>query len=201
MRPKQLKRDFFNRPTLLVSKELLGKFLVSEYRGHKLSGMIVETEAYVGTNDKASHAFKGRRTKRNEVEYGPGGHVYIYLVYGLHYQLNFVTAGIDQPECVLIRAIEPVEGIDVMRKMRKRKGLRELTNGPGKLCQAMGLTRSQNGLDLCKKGVDLYIEDRGTKIPPERIKKGPRIGIDYAGPKWSKVHWRFWIKDDPFVSK
>ncbi len=201
MRDKRLKRGFFIRPTIIVSKALLGKFLIHEYRGQILSGMIVETEAYIGEKDKAAHSYGGRRTIRNEVEYGPGGYVYIYLVYGLHHQLNFVTAGTDQPECVLIRALEPAEGIEVMKNNRKTGKLSNLTNGPGKLCQALALDRSLNGHDLTAKGSDFYIEDRGVKISPKRIKKGPRIGIDYAGPYWSRVHWRFWIKDNPFVSK
>ncbi len=155
--------------------------------------MIVETEAYIGKKDRAAHSYGGRRTKRNEIEYGIGGHVYIYMVYGLHYQLNFVTAGKDEPECVLIRALEPTDGIDAMKKFRHQKDERNLANGPGKLCQALHLDRSLYGHDLCAKGSKFYIEDRGVKVLPGRIKKGPRIGIDYAGPYWAKVHWRFWL--------
>ena len=187
----RLSRDFFLHTTLDVAKLLLGKFLMHEYHGRKIGGMIVETEAYVGKKDKASHAYKGRRTQRNEVEYGIGGHVYIYLVYGLHLQLNFVTAGMDEPECVLIRALEPTDSIDLMKKFRKTDNEANLANGPGKLCQALKLNKSLNGHDLCEKRSHFYIEDRGMIIPSKEIKKGPRVGIDYAGPYWSKVHWRF----------
>lgn len=171
-----------------MAKELLGKFIVHRFHGSKLAGMIVETEAYIGGLDRASHAYNGRRTKRNEVEYGPGGHVYIYLVYGLHYQLNFVTCEEDQPECVLIRALEPAENVT------------ERTDGPGRLCKALKLDRALYGYDVCQRGAEFYLEDRGVNISAKMIKKGPRIGIDYAGPKWSRVNWRFWLKDNPFVS-
>jgi DNA-3-methyladenine glycosylase len=201
MANQKLTRNFFLKPTLSTAKALLGKYLVHEYRGKKIGGMIVETEAYVGKKDKASHAYKGRRTLRNEVEYGIGGHVYIYLVYGLHLQLNFVTAGKDEPECVLIRALEPTDGVELMKKFRKINNEGNLTNGPGKLCQALNLNRSLNGHDLCGKGSHFYIEDRGINISSKQIAKGPRIGIDYAGPLWSKIHWRFWIKNNPFVSR
>ncbi|MFA4843858.1 MAG: DNA-3-methyladenine glycosylase [Candidatus Margulisiibacteriota bacterium] len=201
IRPSRLARDFFFPSTLEVAKSLLGKFLIHEYHGQKIGGMIVETEAYVGKKDKASHAYKGKRTQRNEVEYGSGGHVYIYLVYGLHLQLNFVTAGRDEPECVLVRALEPVDSLDLMKKFRQTNNEANLTNGPGKLCQALNLNRSLNGHDLCEKSSHFYIEDRGIIIPSKDIKKAPRIGIDYAGPYWSKIHWRFFVKDNPFVSK
>jgi DNA-3-methyladenine glycosylase len=196
MKPRRLRREFFLQPTLKVSQALLGKYLIHEYQGRKLGGMIVETEAYIGWRDKAAHSYGGRRTRRNEVEYGSGGHVYIYMVYGLHYQLNFVTAGKDEPECVLIRALEPTDGIDLMRKLRRRqgrasKGIINLTNGPGKLCQALHLDKTLYGYDLCSAGSKFYVEDRGAKVPAGRIKKGPRVGIDYAGPYWSKIHWRF----------
>ncbi len=197
----RLRRRFFLQPTLKVSRDLLGKYLVHEYKGQKLAGMIVETEAYIGRRDKAAHSFGGRRTARNEVEYGVGGHVYIYMVYGIHYQLNFVTAGKDQPECVLIRALMPTDGIEVMKKLRKTSKLHNLASGPGKLCQARHLDKSLYGHDLCAPGAKFYLEDRGTRIPAGRVKKGPRVGIDYAGPYWAKVHWRFYVKDSPFVSK
>lgn len=185
----RLKREFFLQPTLKVSRDLLGKFLVHEYRGKKISGMIVETEAYIGPRDRASHAFGGKVTERNKAEYFIGGHVYIYLVYGMYWQLNFSTCYHGEPECVLIRALEPTDK------------LHNLTSGPGKLCAALKLDKSFYGYDVCQKSAKLYVEDRGLKISPRRIAKGPRIGIGYAGPYWSKIHWRFWIKDNPFVSK
>jgi DNA-3-methyladenine glycosylase len=188
MKPRRLPRKFFLQPTLDVAKALLGKYLVHEYKGHRLVGRIVETEAYIGVRDKAAHSYGGRRTKRNEVEYGLGGHVYIYMVYGLHYQLNFVTAAKDIPECVLIRALAPVEGIEGK------------SDGPGKLCKALHLDRSFYGLDLCAQGSRLYLEDRGDRVKPAEIHKGPRIGIDYAGPYWSRLHWRFFLKNIGFIS-
>lgn len=200
MKPRRLRREFFLQPTLEVSKALLGKYLIHEYHGQKLGGLIVETEAYIGRRDRAAHSYGGRRTRRNEVEYGLGGHVYIYMVYGLHYQLNFVTAGQDEPECVLIRALEPTDGVEVMKKLRRTDSLRNLTSGPGKLCQALHLDKSLYGADLCAPGSKFYLEDRGVKIAPGRIKKGPRVGIDYAGPYWSKIHWRFQLdnRDNKF---
>lgn len=200
MKPRRLRREFFLQPTLKVSQALLGKYLIHEYQGQKLGGLIVETEAYIGRRDRAAHSYGGRRTRRNEVEYGLGGHVYIYMVYGLHYQLNFVTAGQDEPECVLIRALEPTDGVEAMKKLRRTDNLRNLTNGPGKLCQALHLDKSLYGADLCARGAKFYLEDRGAKITSSQIKKGPRVGIDYAGPYWSKIHWRFQLdnRDNKF---
>jgi DNA-3-methyladenine glycosylase len=189
MKPRRLPRKFFLQPTLDVAKALLGKYLVHEYRGRRLAGRIVETEAYIGVRDKAAHSYGGRRTKRNEVEYGPGGHVYIYMVYGLHYQLNFVTAGRDVPECVLVRALEPVEGIEGK------------SDGPGKLCKALHLDKSFYGLDLCSPDSRLYLKERGERIKPGEIGRGPRIGIDYAGPYWSRVRWRFFLKNNRHISR
>ena len=200
MNTRRLPREFYLQPTLDVSKMLLGKFLVHEYRGRKLSGMIVETEAYIGPADKASHAYGGKKTDRNQIEYLIGGHIYIYLVYGLYWQFNITTAYHDQPECVLIRALEPVEGIDLMKKYRQTTAIENLTSGPGKLCQALKLDRNCYGHDLCARGAKVYVEDRGIKIPKKPICCGPRVGIDYAGPRWSKIPWRFWLADHPHVS-
>jgi len=201
---KKLKRNFFVQPTLRVTKKLLGKYLVRIDRGKRISGMIVETEAYLGPRDKASHSYLGKRTERNRAEYLEGGHVYIYLVYGMYWQLNFSTFEKDKPECVLIRALEPKEGIDLMIKNRKlekdqlknnkEKIQKKLTGGPGILCQALKLDKSFYGNDLCSKNSVLFVEDRGVKVKPSQIKKGPRIGIDYAGPYWSKRKWRFVLK-------
>ena len=190
---KRLTRDFFVRPTLIVSKELLGKYLVHEYKGQILSGMIVEAEAYIGPQDRASHAYGGKRTKRNLAEYMVGGHIYIYLVYGMYWQLNISTSFHDVPECVLIRALQPADGIPLMKKFRRTDKESNLADGPGKLCQALKLDKSFYGYDICQKNARIYVEDRGINIPLKQIKKGPRIGIDYAGPKWSKVPWRFYV--------
>ncbi len=135
---KRLKRKFFTQPTLKVAKELLGKILVRIYRGKRLSGKIVEVEAYIGPRDKASHAYLGRRTKRNLAEFLVGGHIYIYLVYGMYWQLNISTEEEGKPACILIRALEP------------REGITKTTNGPGKLCRALKLDKSFYGEDLCR---------------------------------------------------
>ena len=176
-----------------VSKALLGKFLIHEYHGHKIGGMIVETEAYIGPEDKASHAFGGKKTKRNLAEYLIGGHIYIYLVYGMYWQLNISTSFHDVPECVLIRALEPTDGITQMKKLRHTDKASNLTSGPGKICQALKLDKSFYGYDICRRDSKLYVEDRGILIPAKKISCSPRIGIDYAGPYWSKIPWRFYI--------
>lgn len=179
-------RKFFHQPTLTVAKDLLGKFIVHKKGSREYIGMITETEAYLGPKDRASHSFGGRRTKRTEIEYGRGGHVYIYLVYGMYWQLNFTTREADIPECVLIRAVVPVEKGELRWEKYKQ------TNGPGKLCNYLHLDGSFYGEDLVKSK-RTWLEDRGVKIKPAQIKKGPRIGIDYAGPVWAKKPWRFWI--------
>jgi DNA-3-methyladenine glycosylase len=198
---KKLKRKFFLQPTLNLAKEFLGKFLIHEINGQKVGGMIVETEAYIGYEDKASHAFGGKITPRNKAEYMQGGHIYIYLVYGMYWQLNISTFLEGKPECILIRGIEPTDGLNLMKKHRKNDSIKNLTNGPGKLCQALKFDKSLYGYDLCQKNAIVYFEDRGNKINRKNISYGPRIGIDYAGEYWSKIPWRFWIKNNPNVSK
>ena len=195
---KRLGRAFYLRPTLEVAQELLGKILVRK-RGKKvLRGKIVETEAYIGPEDRASHAYRGKITKRNQAEYFKGGYVYIYLVYGMYWQLNVVTGPADKPECVLIRALEPViRNSDSSSK--DLKALISLTNGPGKLCRWMALAKSFYGEDLTKSK-RLWIEE-GEIIRRTNIIRTSRIGIDYAGPYWAKKPWRFYLKDNPFVSK
>lgn len=179
MKRKRLKRNFFNRPTLIVAKDLLGKFLVRRLaNGKLLTGKIIETEAYIGPADKASHAFGGRLTERNRAEWLDGGHVYIYLVYGLYWQLNFSTAGAGRPECVLIRALQ----------VENEKA--DIADGPGKLCRYLKLDKLFNGADAVKDK-RLRLEDRGIKVKPSNIKATARIGIDYAGPYWARRKWRF----------
>ncbi len=183
---------------LTVARELLGKLLVvPANNGSRVSGMIVETEAYRGPEDRASHAYGGRRTKRTETMYQLGGTVYVYFVYGMYYQFNVVTNIRDTPHAVLVRALQPVEGIENMRDRRQTHSDRNLTSGPGKLCIAMGIDRKLDREDLL--GERVWIEE-GEKIPPTRIATGPRVGIDYAE-EWIEKPWRFWLKDNPFVSK
>lgn len=195
----RLDRAFFDRTdTLRVARDLLGKLLVvPDAAGNRVSGMIVEIEAYMGVTDKAAHSFGGRRTARNEVTYGPGGHAYVFFIYGMYYQLNFVLGPVDHPHVVLIRAVEPVEGIETMRSRRGEMKDRNLTSGPGKLCIALGIDRSLNGEDLC--GDRIWVENYRSFTPGE-VSVGKRIGIDYAEEDADNP-WRFWVADNQYVSK
>lgn len=192
----KLARDFYLRDTCEVAKELLGKILVHETGRGMLRARIVETEAYRGVIDKASHAFGGKRTKRVEVLYGPGGFAYVYLIYGMYHCMNVVTRDEGVPECVLLRALEPLEGTDIMMECRGTRDIKKLCSGPGKLCMAMGMDMLTNGEDLC--GPELYIED-APALPEERIVSSKRINIDYAG-EARDYPWRYMIRDNPFVS-
>lgn len=174
---------------------MLGKYLVRQHPAGATLGRIVETEAYVGPEDKACHASRGR-TPRTEIMFGRAGHAYVYLIYGFHCMLNIVTEAPDFPAAVLIRAVEPLEGLELMRSRRKTENVRGLASGPGKLCQAFAIDRKLNGGDMC--GEILYVEDRGEPAP--KIVITPRIGVDYAG-KWKRKPWRFLIRGNRFVSK
>ncbi|HEY6231088.1 MAG TPA: DNA-3-methyladenine glycosylase [Pyrinomonadaceae bacterium] len=195
----KLPREFYTRPNVLaVARDLLGTLLVVPARnGKRVSGKIVEVEAYRGPHDRAAHSFGGRRTKRTEPMYGIGGTAYVFFVYGMYYQFNVVTNSADTPHAVLIRAVEPVEGIELMRKRRHGQPDHNLTNGPGKLCIALGIDRTLNAADLLSDKVWL---EPGDKMPLSRIARGPRIGIDYAQ-EWKDKPWRFWIRENPFVSR
>ncbi|PTD93913.1 DNA-3-methyladenine glycosylase [archaeon SCG-AAA382B04] len=184
-----LKKDFFARNVVEVSKDLLGCFLVKEIDDKKLVGKIVETEAYCGEDDPACHAYGGK-TDRNEVMYGEPGRAYVYLIYGVHELLNFVCARKGVPEAVLIRAIEPLQGKHVMAKNRGKK--QDLTNGPGKLTEALGISREQNGLNITKKESSIYITE-GDKI--KEINCSPRIGVE------DRSKLRYHIKRNDFVSE
>jgi len=203
---KRLKRNFYTRSTLTVAKELLGKYLVRKIGNKKLVGRIVETEAYIGPQDKASHAYKGKITKRNKTEYLEGGHIYIYLCYGIHWQLNFTTEEEGKPECVLIRALEPIIAdkheytTNITNKnSRKFVKIRGLANGPGKLCRWMKLNKSFDGEDITKSK-RIWLESSGKRLKKSCIIAGSRIGIDYAK-EWAKKPWRFYVKDNSFVSR
>ena len=195
----KLPREFYTRPDVLeVARDLLGKKLVVPSRsGKRVAGIIVETEAYRGPEDRASHAWNHRRTNRTETMYGTGGTAYVYFVYGMYYQFNVVTNVEDSPHAVLVRAVEPLEGLEIMRRRRPGRSEYELTSGPGRLCIAMGIDRALDKADLL--GDRVWIEE-GVSISPRQIARGPRIGIDYAE-KWKDKPWRFWVKDNPFVSK
>jgi DNA-3-methyladenine glycosylase len=193
--PLKLPRSFYQQSTVDVAKLLLGKFLVHRHAEGTLVGRIVETEAYVGPQDLACHASKGR-TNRTDVMFGAAGHAYVYFIYGFYNMLNLVTEAKDFPAAVLIRAVEPVRGIEQMKQNRKTDLLHNLASGPGKLCQAFAIDRSLNGADVC--GKSLYLEDRGEPMP--KFTAMPRIGVDYAG-KWKDKPLRFIVRDSEFVSK
>ena len=185
----KLARDFYTRADVLaVARELLGKVLVVPGPGgRRAAGVIVETEAYRGPEDRACHAHGGRRTARTETMYRVGGTAYVYLVYGLHHQFNVVTNAAEIPHAVLIRAIEPVEGLDLIRNRRPGRPDRELASGPGRLCAALGIDRTLDAADLL--GDRVWIEE-GRRVPRAAILAGPRVGIDYAG-AWARRPWRF----------
>ena len=192
----KLTREFFLNDGLTLARALLGKVLVHDSDEGLTSGIIVETEAYLGPEDKAAHTCNNRRTSRTEVIFGEGGHAYVYLVYGLHCCFN-VTANIaGKPECVLIRALEPLEGVSLMMKRRRTDRVRSLCDGPGKLCGALGITRELYGADLC--GDELYILDGESRNI--EVEAAPRIGIDYAE-EYRDVCWRFCVAGNRYVSR
>ena len=193
----RLNRDFFARDTLTVARELLGQRLVRALDGRRLSGRIVEVEAYVGENDQASHARPGH-TKRNAPMYGPPGHAYVYLIYGMHHCLNIVTEQESFPAAVLIRALEPLEGIEEMRVRRGGRPDLPLTSGPARLCQAMDIDRRFDSTDLCAPDAHLFLE-RDAAIPSDAIATGPRIGVrgdDVA----VSIPWRFYLRNNRYIS-
>jgi len=188
-----------NHDVLLLAQQLLGKQLFTLKDGQLTGGTIVETEAYHGVTDKASHAYGGRFTNRTQTMYQDGGISYVYLCYGIHSLFNVVTASQDTPHAVLIRGIEPVTGIDIMLQRRKMVTLKpNLTAGPGALSQALGIDRSLNAKDLT--GEELWIADNGISFPADQVISGPRIGVDYAGDH-VLLPWRFYVKGNPYVSK
>jgi DNA-3-methyladenine glycosylase len=193
-----IKKDFYCRDSLIVARDLLGKLLVHESPEGVTAGKIVETEAYKGPEDKAAHSFGNKRTPRTETMYGPKGHSYIYLIYGLYYCINVTSGAFEgKPEATLIRALEPVKGIDLMIKRRKQTGqLVNISSGPGRLCIAMGLTKIHNGLDMSQP--PLYITE-GQSVDLQDITQAPRIGVDYAA-EHKDLPWRFYIKNNPYVS-
>lgn len=192
-----LPRDFYARPVPVVARDLLGQRLVRLVDGQRLSGRIVEVEAYGGETDQASHARPGL-TRRNAAMYGPPGHAYVYFIYGLHHCLNAVAEPEGSPAAVLIRALEPLEGQAVMRRHRPNRPDRELTNGPAKLCQALAVDKALNGADLCT-GEALWIE-ADDPIADAQVKTGSRINV--RGDRHAQTAlWRFTIWGHPFVSR
>lgn len=190
--------SLWNLPTLTLAKTLLGMELIHEGEDGITSGFIVETEAYLGPEDRAAHSFGNRRTARTEVMFKEAGTIYTYFIYGMHTCFNIVSGPVNKPEAILIRAIEPVLGIDLMKK--RRQGVKkeiQLTNGPGKLSQSMGFTLKDNGLKVNSCGIKLK---NGMDVQPSEIIAGPRVNISYAE---EAVHfpYRFWIKNNPYVSR
>lgn len=184
-----LPRAFYERSTLQVARELLGARLVRVWNGRRQSGLIVETEAYIGESDLGCHARAGR-TPRTEVMYGPAGHAYVYFTYGNHWMLNVVTLAPGIPAAVLLRAILPDEGIALMARRRHGRD----TFGPGKLTQALAITGRQNGSDLSRRGSGLWIE-RGRQIARSKVIRGPRVGLNTVPEPWRSKPWRFLVRD------
>jgi DNA-3-methyladenine glycosylase len=180
---------------LVVARDVIGKILVHDSPEGRLAGRIVEAEAYRGPEDRAAHSYGGRRTARTEVMFGPPGYAYVFFVYGMHYQMNLVTTEDGAPHAVLLRAVEPLLGLELMQL---RRGLpasdRNLSNGPGKLCQAFGIDRRHYGLDLCGSPLFLAEGSRG------RVVRSARVGVDYAG-VWADRPWRFFEQGNPWVSR
>ncbi|HDI74203.1 MAG TPA: DNA-3-methyladenine glycosylase [Candidatus Korarchaeota archaeon] len=192
----KLGRSFYERDAITVAKELLGKLLVHNSEEGRTSGIIVETEAYMGITDKASHSYGGRRTKRTSTLYGKPGTAYIYLIYGIHSLLNVVTGPEGVPMAVLIRALEPREGIELMKARRGIDDVKRLCKGPGSLTKAMGIGIKLNGIDMT--GDILFIEDIG--YGPVDIVQTTRIGVEYAEEDALKP-WRFYIRGNEYVSR
>ena len=187
-----LARRFFARPTLQVARDLLGQHLVHVAGGVRLAGRIMETEAYIDQTDLACHARFGR-TPRSQVMFGPPGHAYIYFTYGMHWMLNIVTEAENCPAAVLIRAIAPDDGLPIMQARRgPPAAARHLTDGPGKLAQAMGIHKALNGHDLCAPEAALFVE-RAPRVPAARVQVGPRIGLNHTPEPWKSMPWRFWV--------
>jgi DNA-3-methyladenine glycosylase len=193
----RLPRDFYSRDTVTVARALLGQRLVRNVEGQRVSGRIVEVEAYDGRQDQAAHARSGP-TERNASVFGPPGHAYVYFIYGMHYCFNVVAEPEGTGAAVLVRALEPVEGLSEMRARRGGRDGVELTNGPAKLCYALDIDRDLDATDLVE-GEALWIE-RDEAVPEEQIARGPRVGV--RGDEWAlTVEWRFWIEGNAYVSR
>lgn len=197
---QRLEHNFYHRTDVVqVARDLLGKILVTNFEGHRTSGMITETEAYRAPDDRACHAYNNRRTARTEVMFGAGGTAYIYLCYGIHHLFNVVTGPENTAHAILIRAVEPLEGIEWMQERRNGKKAKDptLTTGPGAMSQALGLSTKGTGQSLLLPDTPIWLEDRGIVITDEQIAAGKRIGVDYAG-ECADWPWRFWLRDSRY---
>ncbi len=187
---ERVPRAFFARPTLEVARDLLGARLVHrEADGRRVAGIVVETEAYIGEEDQGCHARAGR-TPRTAVMYGPPGHAYVYFTYGMHWLFNVVTEREGFPAAVLVRALWPLEGLDLIAARRRGRPRREWTNGPAKLCQALAIDGRYHGADLCAPDADLFLEFDRT-FPDESVTIGPRVGLNTVPEPWKSIPWRF----------
>jgi DNA-3-methyladenine glycosylase len=195
----KLPLSFYRRDDVtLIAKELLGKVLYTNFDGKLTSGIIVETEAY-SQSEKACHAFGGKRTPRTEVFYNDGGLSYVYLCYGIHYLFNIITNDADTADAVLVRAIEPIDGVDIMLQRRGMTKMEyRIAAGPGSVSKALGLTKHHNGIDLTEDHI--WVEKRGIRYTDDQIIASPRVGVDYAGDD-AFLPWRYRVKDNPWVSK
>lgn len=190
---KVKKSYFLEEDVVSLAEDMLGKVLVTKFNNKLTAGIITETEAYDGVNDKACHAYGGKRTARTEVMYAQGGISYVYLCYGMHHLFNIVTGSKDVPQAVLIRAIQPLKGIEEILKRRNATKLSaNLCVGPGKITKALGITTQHNAFDLTQGKI--WLEDDNVQLKKSQILKGPRIGVDYAGED-AKLPYRFWVKD------
>jgi len=197
---KRLVRSFFDRPTLEVARDLLGARLVrvGRFAGRRLSGIIVETEAYIGQEDLGCHA-KAGLTPRTRVMFGPPGHAYVYFTYGMHWMLNFVTEAAGKPAAVLVRGLFVTEGASVVALRRNGRPRKIWTDGPAKLCQAFGIDKRLNGTDLCAPGAEVFLE-KALSLPESAVTTGPRVGLNNVPEPWKSIPWRFRVLDiAPFL--
>lgn len=193
----RIPRSFFERPTQQVARELLGALLVRVEKGTRVAGLILEAEAYHGQDDLGCHA-KAGRTPRTEVMFGPPGHAYVYFTYGMHWMLNFVTEREGFPAAVLIRAILPTEGIPVIEARRGSQPRVHWTDGPAKICQALGITGEFNGSDICASEAQIFVEF-AEPIPDNRVTTGPRVGLNTVPEPWKSMPWRYRVETDQFA--
>jgi DNA-3-methyladenine glycosylase len=198
---ERLSRTFYARSTVTVARALLGKRVVRVRDGQRLAGRIIESEAYAGASDAASHAHKGR-TQRNAPMFGPPGHAYVYFIYGMHWMFNIVARSTDEqatPGAVLIRALEPIEGIETMQALRGGRDRKQLTSGPARLCQALDIDRRFDAADLCAPDARLFVEQDAV-LDEKAIATGPRVGVRGDQDALSRP-WRFYMRDNPYVSQ
>jgi len=197
-----LPKSFYLRTDVLqIAQDLLGKVIITNIEGKTTTANIVETEAYRAPDDKACHAYNNRRTARTETMFQEGGRSYVYLCYGIHHLFNVVTAPAETAHAILIRGVEPIEGIETMLERRNFSKIKpQLSAGPGTLSKALGITTALNNVDLTSDKSPIWIEDRGIIIPKKDIKKGKRIGVDYAA-ECADWEWRFWVDGSKWVSR